>query len=261
MQLLVTRPREQADDWVQRLRQHGVAAAALPLIDIAAVDDDSALRAAWAGLAVHRLVMFVSANAVAGFFAARPPAAAWPAQTLAGCTGPGTSAALRAHRLPEAAIVEPRRTAVKFDSEALWRLLAPREWKGESALIVRGEDGRDWLADQLTARGANVAFLEAYRRGPPRLTGDEQTRLREALAAPLQSVWLFSSSQAVDYLGQLVPGADWSSAQAWATHARIAQAAQTLGFHKVLTLSPTVSAVVAEWGRSIQSPPTSAQRR
>ncbi len=260
MQLLVTRPREQADDWVQRLRQHGVAAEALPLIDIAAVADTGALRAAWANLAAHRLVMFVSANAVAGFFALRPPGAAWPAQTAAGCTGPGTSAALRAQGLSEAVIVEPRRAAGKFDSEALWRLLAPREWKGESALIVRGEDGREWLAEQLTARGATVAYLEAYRRGPPRLTADEQARLRDALVLPAQWLWLFSSSQAVEHLGQLVPDADWSHATAWATHARIAQAARTLGFQTVLTLSPTVSAIAAEWGRSIQSPPAPDQR-
>ena len=264
VRLLVTRPPDQALDWVQRLQARGADAVALPLIHIAPPADMALLRQAWDTLAQQRLVMFVSANAVSGFFAARPTGAPWPAQTLAGATGPGTSAALRAQGMPTACIVEPPRQAAQFDSEALWRQLKRHDWAGQSALVVRGEDGRDWLADQLTGRGARVHFVAAYRRTVPVLTPTEQALLADVRAQPRAWVWLLSSSQAVDHLRQLVPDADWSAAHAIATHVRIEQAARAAGFGQVRSCAPTVdavAAVVAEMARSLQSPPPPAQRR
>ena len=63
MKLLVTRPAAQAVEWVAALRERGVEADALPLIGIFAPRDAAPVRAAWASLAAHRLVMFVSPNA------------------------------------------------------------------------------------------------------------------------------------------------------------------------------------------------------
>lgn len=259
MKLIITRPAEQADDWVARLRLAGVEAQPLPLIAIAPPADATALHAAWATLAEQRLVMFVSANAVAAFFAARPAGAAWPARTLAGATGPGTSAALRAHGVAQAHIAEPAREAAQFDSEALWRELSAHDWRGASALIVRGVGGRDWLAEQLAGRGARVAFVEAYRRVVPQLAPAEQSLLDAALAQPRRFVWLFSSSQAIDHLRQLAPQADWSNARAIATHPRIARSAAALGFGAVIEAAPQLDAIVAAWNRSIQSPPAAAE--
>lgn len=264
VRLLVTRPREQAHDWVQRLQARGVDAVALPLIQIAPPADMAPLREAWNTLAQQRLAMFVSANAVSCFFAARPAGAPWPARTLAGATGPGTGAALRAHGVPAACVVEPPREAAQFDSEALWRQLQRHDWADQSALVVRGEDGRDWLADQLSGRGARVHFVAAYRRTVPSFSTAEQALLGDARAQPHAWVWLLSSSQSVDHLRQLAPDADWSAAHAIATHARIAQAARAAGFGQVLGSQPTVEAVadvVAEMARSLQSSATPAQRR
>ena len=95
MRLIVTRPAAQAGPWVNALQALGLDAQALPLIGIAPPHDLAPVRAAWSGLAHQRLVMFVSANAVEHFFAARPAGALWPAALPAGSTGPGTSAALR----------------------------------------------------------------------------------------------------------------------------------------------------------------------
>ena len=88
--VVVTRPAAQAELWVERLRARGIAAEALPLIEIAASDDTAALAAAWAELASYRLVVFVSANAVVHFFAARPAAIAWPEGLEAAAPGSGT---------------------------------------------------------------------------------------------------------------------------------------------------------------------------
>jgi len=260
MRLLVTRPQHQADDWVARLRERGIDAHALPLIAIVACAEPGALQSAWAGLPAHRLAMFVSPNAVTSFFAARLPGAEWPAATLAGSTGPGTTQALVAQGVASACIVEPPADAAQFDSEALWQQLAPRDWQGASVLVVRGAVGRDWLAEKLAARGATVQFVEAYRRERPRLRASHKAFLNDAIVTPQQSIWLFSSSQAVHNLLQLVPSASWQRSKAWASHPRIAQAALSAGFGSVQTVAPTLDAIVAEWTRSIQSNSEPEQR-
>ena len=114
MLVIVTRPAAQAAVWVDALRALGQPAQALPLIEIGPADDTEPLRQAWQALAGCALVMFVSANAVQAFFAG-VRGAVWPAGVRAGATGPGTSAALRAAGLAEAAIVEPAAGAPSFD--------------------------------------------------------------------------------------------------------------------------------------------------
>ncbi|WP_395703873.1 uroporphyrinogen-III synthase [Aquabacterium sp.] len=252
--LLVTRPPAQADEWVAQLAARGIAAQALPLLGIADAPDPAALRAAWAGLADQQLAMFVSPSAVERFFGQAPAAAQWPAGTWAGSTGPGTSAALLRAGVPAAAIVSPPQDEARFDSEALWRQLQlRRDWRGARALIVRGEGGRDWLAETLRQHGAQVHFVEAYRRTAPVLTAAQQALLQQALAQPALHLWHFSSSEAVHQLPALAPGAQWSRSRALATHPRIAQAARDIGFGAVQAVDVGVDAVAAHITRSIQS--------
>ena len=241
MRLIVTRPSAQATPWVAALQAMGLEAQALPLIDIAPAPDLAPVQAAWRALDALALVMFVSANAVEHFFAARPAGAKWPAALLAGSTGPGTSAALRAAGVQH--IEEPAADAPQFDTEALWARLTTRHWQGARVLVVRGEDGRDWLADTLRARGAELVFVAAYRRAPPLLDAACQALLAAALAAPAQHLWLFSSSQAVAHLQALSVGSDWSAAQAFASHPRVAEAARRAGFGRVELVAATPRAV------------------
>jgi uroporphyrinogen-III synthase len=117
-------------------------------------------------------------------------------------------------------------------------------------LVVRGEEGRDWLADALRARGATVEFVAAYRRCPPRLDVAETALLHQAVARPEEHVWHFSSSEAIAYLGllaqRLQPVPDWTSSQAIASHPRIVQSARDSGFGKVQLVGATIQAV-AGW--------------
>ena len=243
MRLIVTRPQAQADALVAELRAAAVEAVALPLIDIAPAADAAPLREAWAGLAARSLAMFVSANAVQHFMRQRPPGAAWPAQLLAGSTGPGTSAALRAAGVPPPLLVEP--DGEVFDSEALWQRLRGRDWQGRSALVVRGEGGRDWLAAQLRERGAQVDFVAAYRRCPPQFDAAARQCLDAALAQPQQHLWSFSSSQALAHLAQWAPQADWRRSAAVAPHARIVSALQQRGFGHVRLAAADAAALAA----------------
>jgi uroporphyrinogen-III synthase len=242
--VVVTRPAEQAEPWVRKLREAGIDATSLPLIDIVAVTDAAPLAAAWETLASRRLVVFVSVNAVLHFFAARPPQAAWPATLVAAAPGPGTVDALREAGLHASGIVAPASDAMQFDSESLWQRLRARDWAGASVLVVRGGGGRDWLADRLVEAGATVDRVDAYSRSLPVLDAPARARL-DALAGDAGVVWLFSSSQAIAHLQQLAGSNRWSTAAAVVTHPRIAATAWHAGFGRVGEAGAGLDAVVA----------------
>ncbi|MEO5735260.1 MAG: uroporphyrinogen-III synthase [Rubrivivax sp.] len=260
MRVIVTRPSAQAADWVQALSTCGVDADALPLIRIEPAADHAPLQAAWhhllaplasQGQPAQRpdLVMFVSANAVQHFMAARPAACAWPAGVVAAAPGPGTATALRQAGVPESLLEDPRGDLARFDSEGLWRQLSARSWQGRRVLVVRGEVGRNWFAEQMRQQGAEVDFVVAYRRLPPQLDANQRALLDAARQAPDRWCWHFSSSESVANLIRLVPDADWRSSVAAATHPRIAQAVRAAGFGRVALIAPTPQAV-ADWLRS-----------
>lgn len=250
MRVLVTRPLREALDWCTRLRARGLDAEPLPLIDIAPADP-APVAAAWRGLASCHAAMFVSANAVEAFFAARPSGLDWPTHTAAWATGPGTARALRRAAVPPEALVTPASDAPQFDSEALWRLVgeggALQALAGARVLVVRGAGadgrpaGRPWLAQRLEAAGVQVQELAAYARQLP--VWDAATRARALGAA--EALWLLSSSDAVRHLQRLLPDADWRGTHALVTHARIAEAARAAGFGHIATVRPTLDDVIA----------------
>jgi uroporphyrinogen-III synthase len=243
MRVIVTRPAAQAAGWVEALRAAGVDAVALPLIGIEPLADTSALAAAWHVLDRYALVMFVSANSVEQFFAARPAGAAWPVAVPAGSTGPGTTRALRDQGVSH--IEAPDEAAGRFDTEALWERLRHWPWPGQQVLVVRGEQGRDWLADTLRAQGAAIHALAAYRRLPPVAGDTTRALIATALAEPEATRWLISSSEALQHLASLAPGADWRRSHAWCGHPRIAASARAAGFGHVEEVGPTTEAVLA----------------
>ncbi len=64
-----------------------------------------------------------------------------------------------------------------------------------------------------------------------------------AQAEPVRWIWMFSSSEAIDHLQALAPGADWRAGRAVASHPRIAERARALGFGSVALVSPTAVSV------------------
>ncbi len=262
--IIVTRPARDAERWVQALRQQGLPAEALPLIEIAALADAQPLRQAWQDIHAYAALMFVSSNAVIEFLASNPALAhmgrAQPAMNLIAnpalrflAPGPGTAAALRSAGVPDRQIDAPARDAGQFDSEALWAAIGEQPWQGRRVLIVRGQGaddtpagtGRDWLAQQFIAAGAQVEVVAAYQRRVPVFTPEQLQRMQAA--AHDGSVWLFSSSEAVANL----PPHDWSRSRAVATHPRIAAAVRAAGWGVVAGSRPALADIVA----SIESMP------
>ena len=282
--VIVTRPAHDAGVWVTQLQQHGFAAQALPLIEIAAVSDPAdvtRLALAWRRLSDYSACMFVSSNAVTHFFmpflrskqledqSIRAQAAIdhvaneIPPTVRFLAPGPGTGAALLAAGVPASQIDTPPLEAAQFDSEALWQVLGQRDWQDAKVLIVRGKGdasqgsagtGRDWLMEQWRAGGCTVDVVSSYERRAPLLSG-AQTELARS-ASQDGSVWLFSSSEALANLtGQ--PGlkdVDWRSASAIATHPRIQAAVQAAGWGDVQLSRPTLPDIVGALA-SIESRP------
>jgi uroporphyrinogen-III synthase len=243
MRVIVTRPIHQALTWLQAINDLGVEAYPVPLIDIEPLSDISPIQEAWRTLSRYSLVMFVSANAVQHFFVGKPVDSSWPLSAMAASTGPGTTAALQQSGLRSAMIVEPL-PGTGYDSEALWQRLSHRTWKGQNVLVVRGEDGRDWLADQFRGAGADLTALAAYRRLAPVHGPETQTTMQDAVEDPAGFCWLFTSSEAIGHLVELMPQVNWSHSRALVTHLRVAQAARAAGFGDVQLVESTPLAVV-----------------
>lgn len=288
MRVIVTRPAREAQEWVAALRQSGWLAEALPLIEIGPAPDPDAVRHAWTQLDADPqsclALMFVSANAVEGFFAEGPTAAS-PLASMslqAWATGPGTARALASVGWPAERVVVPALDAPQFDSEALWARVAAQVRPGARVRIVRGADaprrgdaaapahicassqpdqtqasdgaGRDWFAGQLRAAGAEVDFVVTYQRRSPCWTSESPQGERACAAAQDGSVWLFSSSEAVRNLRGLLPDQDWGAARALVTHERIARAARDAGFAEIAVSRPALvdvqNALMAWTGRA-----------
>lgn len=262
MRVIVTRPTQEAAQWVHALNDAGFNAVALPLIGVLPSSDPAAVAAAWARIGEFDAVMFVSGNAVDHFFASKPPAApvfGMPGATniRAFVTGPGSFSALKRAQVDVRCIDMPDRAAEQFDSEALWAVVAPRVHAGYRVLIVRGSAsgdagsssvavdgvGRDWFAEQVRAAGGSVEFVVSYLRRPPELSEGDRAMVRQA--ATNGAVWLFSSSEAIGNLVACCKDQVWTQAKAVVTHSRIAQAAHKAGFSVVCESRPTLAALMA----------------
>ena len=234
--VVITRPLAQADGLAQAVRASGRTAEILPLLEIAPVDDPAPLRAALAGLPDYALVAFVSPNAIDAAFA---HVSSWPSQVPLAVVGEGSRAALARHGVaaPGYTVHSPRDSA-HSDSEHLLQNLDLATFSGRRVLIVRGDGGRELLADALRAAGATVEAVAAYRRSTPVLTHELAARLRALLAQP--NDWIITSSEALRGLAGLVQAIDDDALMARlqqqrliVPHARIAQTARDLGLEHV----------------------------
>ena len=201
--ILVTRAAHQSSVLAEELRSLGAEPVVIPIIEIVEPDSFEALDYALSCIAEYDWLLFTSANAV-NAFAER--AASLGASFAAGdvkvaAIGSATQHALQERGIP--ANVIPA-TAV---AEALAEALIPfaRKGNGEAArfLLVRAQEGRDYLPEALKAAGAEVTVAPAYRTRMPR-HGLEALRdcFGSAEGAP-EGVMLTSSSAARNLFAML----------------------------------------------------------
>jgi uroporphyrinogen III methyltransferase / synthase len=163
--------------------------------------------------------------------------------------GPGSVAALARHGVaaPACQVISPHAAAdddtARFDSEGLYaaleQALGANAFEGKRVLIVRGDGGREWLADRLREAGAEVETVAAYRRIVPDPSVSTWQRVH-ALLAGEPHVWLVTSSEGVRNLADLARDhltstevAQLKHAPFVAPHPRIAETARGLGFDSI----------------------------
>ena len=242
--VIITRPAQQAGPLAASIAALGRRVELLPLLEIHALDGQeecAQLAAVLARLSDFDLVAFVSPNAIDCAFA---HLTAWPPGVALAVVGEGSRLALAAHGVNDsnASITSPGEHA-RSDSEHLLLALDLPALRGKRVLIVRGDGGRDFLADGLRAAGAEVEFVTAYRRAVPRLTPALRATLEQLLRQ--ENDWIITSSEALRGLLSLLGQMDGSRPEKTCfvvkmkqqhvivPHARIAQSAAELGFARV----------------------------
>ena len=93
-----------------------------------------------------------------------------------------------------------------FDSERLLAHPALQDVRDKSVIVVRGERGRELLADTLRDRGAEVSYLSTYRREIRRAPQDELDSLdKNWCHNGLDCVTVMSVETLKNLLAQLPP--------------------------------------------------------
>jgi uroporphyrinogen-III synthase len=170
--VLVTRPAHQAAGLCQRIAQLGGRAIAFPVLEIAAPEDARPLEACVGQLDDFDIAVFISANAVERALTHILAQRDWPVAVRIAVIGRRSAEALESFGLQADLCPQTR-----FNSEALLELEALQHVAGQRVLIFRGNGGREYLADTLRERGAEVTHVEAYQRSRP---DTDSTALLEA---------------------------------------------------------------------------------
>jgi uroporphyrinogen-III synthase len=243
--VVITRPRAQAEPLARAVAALGRDAVVLPLLEIEPLPDQAPLRAALARLDQYALVAFVSPNAIDAAFAY---IAGWPEGVAIAVLGEGSRAALAQHGVDTTIFCPAQGDA--SDSEHLLQAIPLALLANRRVLIVRGESGRELMAEGFAAAGAQVTAIAAYRRAVPALTPPFARQLRALLEGA--NDWIITSSEAlrglVERVRELDPVAGVAKLQQQhliVPHARIAETARSLGLARVTLTGPGDAGVLA----------------
>ncbi len=162
--LLLTRPAEECEALAATLAEAGVHSSSLPLLAIEPLPESAEQRAMileldrYCAVVVSKPAARLGLELLDRYWLQPPFGQAW--FSVGGATG----AILEAYGLD---VSWPERGD---DSEALLalpRLAQALARPDPKVLIMRGEGGREFLAETLRGRGVQVDFLELYRRSLP----------------------------------------------------------------------------------------------
>lgn len=158
--VLVTRPAHQAAGFISLLQQAGAETFALPGIEIQPLALDADTKHRLQQSSGYQIVIFISANAVRYGL---PHLRQHSAQHIA-AIGEGSAGTLREQGWQVDLVADSG-----FSSEDLLALPAMQTnaIAGQHILIIRGQGGRETLAQTLQARGAKVDYAEVYQRCRP----------------------------------------------------------------------------------------------
>jgi uroporphyrinogen III methyltransferase/synthase len=238
--VLVTRPRDQAGDLVDRLTELGAEVVLAPMIRIDPPADPEPLQQAAANAEQFDWVVFTSVNAVEAFMIALMDGTR-DVRALKGlricAVGPATAARLAAYSLKVDLV------PAEFRAEAVAAaLIAHAPVAGARVLLPRADIGREVIAEALGAAGAIVTEVVAYRTVPADEQAGSGPDVYGLLLQGRIDVVTFTSASAVKNFSNLY-GAD--------------QAADLLRKTVVATIGPATGAAAAQVGIDVSVQPSS----
>jgi len=229
VQVVVTRPAHQAKGLMLKLADMGAEAKSFAVIDIEPIAGHE-----WPSFEMEQqqMLIFISQNAVIHFVASFNGEI--PPSTQLVAVGAATAKCMKQHGLFPDIVAPP-----PAGSESLLALAEMQMVTGCHVMIVRGEDGRELLAETLRERGAYVTYLAVYRRA---IVTHE---LQEIDVVSKMDWFVVTSVAGLNNLCQIVKSEAIKHKMLLAVSERIAQAAKALGFqHIVVTDDVSDEAVV-----------------
>ncbi|GLT19013.1 uroporphyrinogen-III synthase [Vibrio zhanjiangensis] len=223
MAVLVTRPNEQGQALCQLLDAAGIPALHLPLLTMLPGKDFASIKQ---NLANIDIVIAVSQHAVS--YTQQALNGEWPSNTIYIAVGQKT-----AHTLGKFSQQYVHYPDVA-DSEHLLKINQLKHVVGKKIVILRGNGGRELIHSTLLERGAQVSYLEAYKR--ENLTFDPDIEVLRWKNNHVTSVVITSLGQLNHFVSQLTQTKkEWVfKRQLFVPSQRIASHAQRLGFLDVI---------------------------
>lgn len=249
LNIVVTRPREQASALALGIQKLGGNCIQFPLLEITPLADVRPLRELAARLHEFQLAIFISPNAVRYGMQAIQGAGGLPATLQIATVGLSSAKALQDYGVKK--VIAP---LLKFDSESLLAMPELQDVANRNIVIFRGDSGRELLGDTLKLRGATVVYVTCYHRSKP------QHDITALLAASPDALCV-SSSEALHNLCEMINATDrtqFTAMPLFVTHERIASAAHKLGWQHIITAAggdDGLLAALTTWAESGKSQP------
>lgn len=249
--LLLTRPAEECAALAASLAAQGVYSSSLPLLEIQPLTETPEQRSLWLDLDRYAAVIVVSKPAARlgleclARYWPQPPQQSWFA------VGAATAQLLADYGL---SVCWPQDGE---DSEALLQLpelASALQVHNPRVLLIKGEGGRELIAQGLRARGVTVDYLELYRRVLPDYpSGALPASVREHRLNGL----MVSSAQGLEHLLRLADGdgPQLAALPLFVPSARVAELARAAGAQHVVDCRGASAAALLE---ALQAEPVPA---
>ncbi len=160
--ILITRAEHQADPLCSLIEQRQGNAVRFPVLEILPVDDITKVRGTLEQLGEYDWVFFISSNAVNFALQSKSGKIGMIQNVRFAAIGRATAKAM--HQAGMRIDLIPDKG---YDSEALLAMPELDQVMGYKCLIIKGQGGREILAETLQHRGAKVDYLDVYKRVVP----------------------------------------------------------------------------------------------
>ena len=257
--IVVTRPREQSGELVERLETLGATIIEAPMVRIVHPEDFGPLDGAVARAGTFHWIVFTSTNGVDSFLR-RVDAGPGDLRDLKGvrlaALGAGTAERLTRRGLR----IDLKIPEYRVD-QALEAIRGGDRADGLRVLVPRANIGRDPLADELRRSGADVVEVPAYRIVAIDADSPDNPDVYRMLLDKQVDVMTFTSASTVRALVELYGAEPMADLLAQVTVASIgpvtAEAAERYGIHSTVvpadrTIAGLVDAIVAKFAAATE---------